>query len=342
MIKNWTVKTKQIKKKEKGLVNHFNYLKNNNKPSHFYTEIHDLNNSNEKISNILNEFENRREYRRENGLRGGGVNNYATSFVISIPRDIEQPNVEQWKKIAAITLKELATDSDIDKKALVNNSVVMLHDESNSINKASHIHILVSNVFDNEVVKPISQYQGTYAMKKGINKAMRQVMGIDNKEYVPENENVGDKPLYAARAEKQAAMDNYLEDKKNSMIEDFENRKDELRQDRKEFEDDKNKFYKAIKFARGVMSKWIKALRDDHQNELEKRAKQTAKVISDIEPELPDVAEDMEELATQEEQLAAATAEIADTFKVSHHLPKEREEREKKEKKRKRRTRKNQ
>ncbi|MGK0448665.1 MAG: hypothetical protein ACJA2M_002465 [Polaribacter sp.] len=113
---------------------------------------------------------------------------------------------------------ELANDIDIPFEKIQKNSIVVLHDESNSIDKSSHIHILVGNVIDGKVVKPISQYQSTYSMKKGFNKAVKHVLKEDNNNYVPLNANVGDKPLFAARAEK-------LEKQKNKLNKNFKNRK---------------------------------------------------------------------------------------------------------------------
>ena len=331
-IKNWTVKTKQIKKKSDGLIKHFNYLNDKKRASHFYSEIVDLNNSPDKLNNILNEIEERKEYRRENGLRGGGVSNLATSFVVSIPRDIKQPETKkEWQNIASITLKELANDLDLPFEKIKDRSVVMLHDESNSPSKSSHLHILVSNVIDGQVVKPISQYQGTYSMKKGINKAVKNVLGEDHKLYTPQNEGVEDKPLFAAREDN-------LNKKQEKLIEDFNEKKADLKNERLEFANEKSRFYKAVKFAKHTLSKWIKAVRTNQQDELEKRAKQTAKVIVDMEDHLPEVAEELTETARIEENETELLQELKDECKVTHQVEKAQEKKEKK--KRKRRTRK--
>ena len=330
MIKNWTVKTKQIKKKEKGLINHFNYLFNKKRAAHFYSEIVDLNNSPEKLNNILNEIEDRKEYRRENGLRGGGVSNLTTSFVVSIPRDIKQPeNKKEWQRIAATTLKELSDDLDIPFEKIRDRSVVVLHDESNSPSKSSHMHILVSNVIDGQVVKPISQYQGTYAMKKGINKAVKNVLGEDNKLYTPKNEGVEDKPLYAAREDN-------LNKKQEKLINDFNNKKSELRSEKQEINELKKAFEKSINFAKRILKDWIVAVRDNQKNELEKRAKASAKVIVDMEDHLPDVAEELTNVARFEEEQAELEEELKEETKVTYQV----EEAQKEKKKRKRRTRK--
>lgn len=327
MIKNWTVKTKQIKKKEKGLLNHFNYLFNKKRAAHFYSEITDLNNSTDKLNNIFNEIEARKEFRRENGLRGGGVSNLASSFVLSLPRDIKQPTKKEWKKIAAISLKELSKDLDIPFDKIKNNSVVVLHDESNSPSKSSHVHILVSNVIDGKVEKGISQYKGTYAMKKGVNKAVKQVLGVDNKHYAPKDENVGDKPLYAAREDN-------LNNKEEKLIESFNNKKAELKADKQEIKDLKSAFEKSVNFAKKIMKDWIMSVRNNQKNELEKRAKQSAKVIVDMEEHLPEVAEELTNVARFEEEQAELLQELRQETKVTHQVEVAQEK-----KKRKRRTR---
>lgn len=335
MIKNWTVKTKQIKKKEKGLLNHFNYLFNKKRAAHFYSEITDLNNSPDKLNNILNEIEDRKEYRRENGLRGGGVSNLASSFVVSIPRDIKQPeNKKEWQKLASITLKELSTDLDIPFEKIRDRSVVILHDETNSPTKSSHMHILVSNVIDGQVIKSISQYQATYAMKKGINKAVKNVLGEDNKLYVPKNTNVGDKPLHVARE------DNLI-NKQEKLIEDFNNKKAELRADKQEIKDIKSAFEKSVNFAKRILKDWIVAVRKNQKNELEKRAKAGAKVIVDMEDHLPELASELTSIADFEEQEAELLQELKNECKVTHQVSIAKEKKEKKKRNRRTRTRTN-
>jgi len=199
MIKNWLVKTKQIKQKEKGFLNHVNYLVNDKKPSHEFSKISVLNDS---AKNILNEYDKRTEHRRKNGIRGGGVNNYATSLVMSLPRSIKQPTKDEWKKIGLYTIKEIAKKNNLDFEKLRAVSHIVLHDEHASPNKHSHLHILISNVLDNEVKKGISQKRTTHTAKQAFNYSVKKLLNEDNNNYTPENSNIQNKPLFAARAEK--------------------------------------------------------------------------------------------------------------------------------------------
>lgn len=329
-LKNWTVKTKQIKKKSDGLIKHFNYLFNKKRASHFYSEIVDLNNSKSMLNNILQEIDNRKEYRIENGLRGGGVSNLATSFVVSIPRDIKQPTNQEWKDIAAITLKQLANDIEVPFEKIARRSVIVLHDESNSPSKSSHLHILVSNIIDGQVVKPISQYQGTHSMKKGINKAVKHVLGEDHKNYMPKNKNVGDKPLFVKR-------DEDYQNKRNALMQDYEKRKEDLIVEKEEIQAERSAFEKSINFAKSILLNWIKALGTKRSNaqksELEQHAKSTAKVIVDLKYYLPEVADEFLELARTEEnrhderELESLREETKVTYQVEKAQKKKRKRR---------------
>lgn len=351
-IKNWTVKTKQIKSKSKGLINHFNYLFNDKRQAHFYSEIVDLNNSPDKLSSILEEVDNRREYRRENGLRGGGVSNLATSFVLSLPREITQPSTKkEWQNIAGIALRELAKDINMPFEKIQKNAVVVLHDESNSVDKSSHIHILVGNVIDGKVVKSISQYQGTYSMKKGFNKAVKHVLKEDNNDYIPLNENVGDKPLHVSRAEKAEKRDQELDQKNQKMLDSYENKKSELsntvkefKKEKSDFNVEKSKFQKSIRYAKAIFGKWIHSIRNEQEHqkiELEKRAKQSAKCIVDMEDKLPEVAQELFDVAQFEESRASQLRELEDACKITHQVEKAQEVKENKKRKKRTRTRTN-
>lgn len=206
MIKNWVVTTKQIKKKEKGFINHINYLVDKNKPSHFHTEFIILN---DKARNILNEFDARKTYRKENSLRGGGVSNYATSFVLNIPKSLDpQPTADDWKVIAKHAIKAIAEANNLDYKKVLSLSHCVVHDESKG-SKNSHLNLTVSNVFDNEVVKGISQLKTDYAVKQSFNKSVKKTLGHDNNDYIPNepNKNV---PLHVARAEKATKIEDKI------------------------------------------------------------------------------------------------------------------------------------
>jgi hypothetical protein len=199
MIKNWLVKTKQIKKSSKGFINYVNYLKDENRSSHAHTRIVILNDS---AANIVKAYDDRKLYRQDKGLRGGGVKNLATSFVISLPNDIKKASDSEWAKIGDFAIKRLSEELNINFDILKKHSHIVLHDESKDPDKHSHLHVSVSNIIDNHVVKSISQFKATHTVKESVNSSVRNVLGVCNTTYTPKRNNVPDVPLWAARAAK--------------------------------------------------------------------------------------------------------------------------------------------
>lgn len=217
-IKNWVVSTKQVKQKQFGLFKHFTYLFDKNRSAHYHSKIYDLNKSPEKLSNIVHQQEIRKNKRKEKKLRGGGVSNLATSFVLAIPRDINQPkNISEWQSIVKITLQELSEKTQISFEKIIDHSVVVLHEESKSRDKPNHVHILVSNIMDGEVQKSLSQFRATNAMKSGFSRAVKQVLGEDHRTYTPKQRNVGKKPLFIAREEKLSALEREIREKEKKL-----------------------------------------------------------------------------------------------------------------------------
>lgn len=200
MIKNWTVKTKQIKKGSDGFINHVNYLQDTARASHQYTDITILNDA---AASILQSVEDRAQYRADHKLTGARyVKNYATSFVLSLPRNINQPTKNDWHNIIHFIITRIAKQNDIDREHLKKHCHAVLHDESKSIDKHSHVHLLVSNVIDNQVIKSFTQYRTTHLIKMTFNRAVELAVKESNLKYQPKNTNVRDKPLFAARSEK--------------------------------------------------------------------------------------------------------------------------------------------
>ncbi|WP_279142929.1 hypothetical protein [Photobacterium phosphoreum] len=203
MLKNWTVKTKQIKENIKGLINHFNYLSDNNRKSHIYTKIIDLNNSPKRLQYIIDQYEKRKSTRKIKGLRGGGISNLTTSFVLSIPKDIPQPTIKQWSYIVSVILNDLSKELNIDNSELIKSTIVYYHNEEKSPDKNNHCHMLISNILNNEYEKRITQKVTTTTIKKSFNKAIKKTVNIDNLKYNPKALNIKNKPLWIARKEKE-------------------------------------------------------------------------------------------------------------------------------------------
>ena len=218
MLRNWTVTTRQIKKKRKiiekdlegnvlssktitsSALKYGSYLLNGKTASHYNTNIIDLNQAPLKIANIEKQEALRKLHRQAEGLRGGGINDVATSFVLSLPKDIPQPSPDQWKSIGKKVVKKLAEINGIPAQDLWNQSAIVLHEEPTQ-DKNNHLHIMVGNIYNYEMQKSLTQYKSTIAVKTTFNEAML-ALGVDHRRYEPKEKNVAKKPLYVARAEK--------------------------------------------------------------------------------------------------------------------------------------------
>jgi len=302
MIKNWTVKVNQIrnsgyKKKYKkvinkdgsvkykatngngrkvinGFINHVNYLKDKNRPAHKDTKITVLLNN---AQNILNAIEERKSFRQSKGLMGGGVRNFASSIVCVIPNNINQPkNISEWSKISSRVIFDIAKTTNLPFELIKKHTHVVLHDESASPDKHSHIHVLVSNVINNEVVKVISQRKTVHAVKMGFNKSVKIVLNEDHKNYVPKSTKVFDKPLWLARQEKNLQLEN-----------DAKNIEAEIKQKKLKL----SKINKAIALlakklltVRNEISEWADDFLNHYFVKAEIKANSVAILIDDLEP----------------------------------------------------------
>lgn len=207
MIKNWTVTTRQIKKKDSGFRNYTAYLSDKNRSSHYHTDIIMLNDAKSAIFRAVQDMI---QHKIDNKIRGRREpNNYATGFVLTLPRDIPQPTHAQWNEIADDAIKALSKACEIDYEKLKKLSHIVIHDESKGP-KNSHVNLVVSNVVDNKLIKSMTQYKATHAVKTSLNASVRRLLGVCNTEYTPKHKNVlkqRSKPDWAARAEQADLLD---------------------------------------------------------------------------------------------------------------------------------------
>jgi len=299
MILNWLVKTRQIRQKgikqkykkvinqngrvtykqevgsgriiKNGFINHVNYLKDSNRPAHRNTKISILLNN---ASNILKAINERKAFRQAEKLRHATVFNYCTSFVVSLPSELK-PTIENWTQISKQIIKDIAFVTNIPVTTIAKHTHIVLHDESASPNKHSHIHVLVSNVIDNDVIKVISQKRTTSTIKKGVNASVKQYMGVDNKKYTPQNSKTGDKPLWLARQEKNSA----LESKTKKLDEEINNKTVKLLKVNKVI----TLLAKKLLSVKADISAWADYFLNNYFAQAEERAESVAKVINDIE-----------------------------------------------------------
>ena len=334
MIKNFLVKTKQIrnsgikykyskikngkggyeyKRKEgsgrrvnNGFINHVNYLKDNNRPAHKNTKITVLLNN---AQNILNAIEERKSFRKMKSLVGGGVVNFATSMIFVIPNTINQPKnqgLKEWSNIGSRVIFDISKVTGIPFDIIKKHTHIVLHDESESPNKHSHIHVLVSNVINNEVVKAISQRKTTYAVKMGFNKSVKLVLNEDHKKYIPKNINKPDKPLWLARQEKNTLLEN----KAKKLDVEINQKKIKLLKVNEMIKS----LAKKLLSVKADISAWADDFLSNCFTQAEEKAKSVAKVIDDIESIAEKQATELDETVRKIEEKnksAPASAKIS-------------------------------
>ncbi|WP_197055071.1 hypothetical protein [Alcanivorax nanhaiticus] len=197
IMKNWTVKVKAVKKKDQGLIRYTRYLLSANEPSRAATNIHPLKDPRQATRNMLAEHSLRQAERRRAGLSGGGVTNYAQSYVFALPKDIPQPTQKQWVGIAARAVKAIANENGIDPQKLWDVTGVVFHEEPTK-SKNNHIHVLVGNIVEGKYHKGLTQKKSVYASKQAFNDYMLEVLKVDNKNYEALSQGRDD-PLWLAR-----------------------------------------------------------------------------------------------------------------------------------------------
>lgn len=208
MLKNWVVKTSQIKKKDSGFINHVNYLTDKNRASHFYSDITVLA---DNAKNIIKAVDDRQNYRKSRSLRGGGIRNYCTSFILTVPRDIKQPSVKDWEKILSLVYATIAKQIDLEPSVIEQHAFSVLHDESSSPDKNSHVHLLVSNVIHKKFQKKITQKAVTQAVKQALNLGVLLTVQEDNSQYKPSKKQKYNKPAFLVRQEKLLRIEQQLQ-----------------------------------------------------------------------------------------------------------------------------------
>ncbi|ELB2761125.1 hypothetical protein [Vibrio sp. Vb2201] len=184
-MKNWTVVVKQIKKQKTGFINHTNYLLNPNTDSHKNTIIKPIGDVERAIHNTLQEVESRKALRKKQGKRGGAIQNYSTSFVLTLPTEIKASG-KDWAKMTTLVIKKLVKDLKLDYDLVTQCAVAVLHDEQG--HKPSHVHLLIPNIIDGTFHKEITQHKAVYSVKNGFNKAVFKILGLDHKKHKPKQE----------------------------------------------------------------------------------------------------------------------------------------------------------
>jgi hypothetical protein len=114
------------------------------------------------------------------------------------------------------TYKSISKVTGLDAKIIRMHSFAVLHDESSSPDKVSHVHLLISNVISDSFQKKITQRVATQAVKNALNIAIKHTVGEDHNRYTPTRRQRYNKPTWAIRSEKNVQVENKLRELKSS------------------------------------------------------------------------------------------------------------------------------
>lgn len=214
-MKYYQVKTKQVKKGSKGLTNRSAYVMDGDHPEHADTEIITLRSYGKAQYYIEQNIQARKEERQKEGLRGGGIQNYATEFSLNLPPGAELSK-KQWETLRIQIVKRVAKRAGIDANDLNAVCGAVVHHETGS--KHDHCHLILGNIVGNKHIKDITQHRTKHIIQQTFTKFLFNELGLDATKHVPKPENAGkNKPLWKARAEKSQSILDKVEEIQEKM-----------------------------------------------------------------------------------------------------------------------------
>lgn len=182
MIKNFTVKVKEITQGEKGIINYYKYLKNENHKNHKEKtqKILKINDSNFLenciISNKKNDLKN-----SLNKKGGKPIQNFSKSICFCFPRDLSKDLTdEQIKKISVAIFKDLSKFLNIELTELQKYVFVNRH-----IEEKTHINFVISNSINEKRLRELKNKNFLTVMKKSFNLHIDSVLNVKHTEYEP-------------------------------------------------------------------------------------------------------------------------------------------------------------
>lgn len=185
MIKNFTVKVKEITQGEKGIINYYKYLKNENHKNHKEKtqRILNINDSNFLenciISNKKNDLKN-----RLNRKGGKPIKNFSKSICFRFPRDLSKElNDKKIQEISLFLFKTIAIFMGIPMEELKKYVFINRH-----IEDKTHINFVISNSINHTRIRKIKQKNFLTVLKNSFNLSIDTVLKIKHTEYIPKEQ----------------------------------------------------------------------------------------------------------------------------------------------------------
>lgn len=188
-IKNWTITSESIKGKQGGLIGYIAYLNDPKHPNHKNTEIKPIFAPQREQENIFIkkccEEVLDLNLKNQKAKKGGSpIQSYAVGFDLVLPPGTVQPTQEQWKKIAQDTFR--TAKANLDGTLTQEHVYMNIHDQANP-----HLNLVISKVIDGKRERKVDQKAFLHELKQSFNKSVLEHCGVDYKEYVPDNVELG-------------------------------------------------------------------------------------------------------------------------------------------------------
>ena len=235
-MKSWNIKVAPMKiDKTKitskvgyhSIANMVGYLFDKMHKNHIDTKFHKLHNNESRFLNtLITEHQAYMEKKKSltgHKAKGRLLSNIATSITINLPRDIEsgEPTREHWDDILESAFGTLADQYGVSVDDVKSRSIAVWHQEIDN-DKPFHIHLMVSNIFNGDVVRHVNYRKGILdQIKTKFSDAVDRVLGISYRTYKPINEGVKNKATWIAQRDKARQARKAINTALNDITDDF-------------------------------------------------------------------------------------------------------------------------
>lgn len=190
MLKNWTVTTQPVRHGSDGVIMRERYLINKKHANHKNTErlisiIGDSNTSN-KIALSGEEFRiNQQLYSRRGGRP---LSSFAMEYCLTLPKGY-RPTPKQWLSIVkdcSLALARLCNLNKDEFNQYKQQIRAVLHQQiQDGKGSGDHVHLIISKVVGNRVLKQLQQKKSTRLIKQAFNQSVLKNVGISHESYIP-------------------------------------------------------------------------------------------------------------------------------------------------------------
>jgi hypothetical protein len=235
-MKSWSIVVKQMKIDRTkvtskvgyhSIANMVGYLFDKHHRNHIDTKFHKLHNNQSRFLNTLitehQAYTEKKKALTGHKAKGRLISNIATSITINLPRDIEsgEPTREHWDKILNSVFGTLADQYGVSVDDVKARSVAVWHQEIDN-DKPFHIHLMVSNIFNGQVVKHLNYKRGILGdIKTKFSDAVDRVLGISYRTYKPINEGLKNVAIWKAQRDKRREAQKAINTALNDVTDEF-------------------------------------------------------------------------------------------------------------------------